>query len=213
MIVEAFESVDLPAPDATEAEGGGPSELERKVGYWTNRLVERVPFEDLRAAFDLACDNHADPRRPVNPVDVKLAYGELLAKREREKRAAIEREAFADSDRACSYCGPEKMATVYFPATGAEIVAPCRECRPAAFSTFMAQYHERHAPEVGVAQVIKAGRKLLGEQLKCDNPVCGREVNTYMTTHKVGGPCRNLLNRYTSDEGEPEICRGALRKV
>lgn len=210
LILESCEIVDLPLPDSTPGGPGLPSEMDRKVGYWTNLLFSIVPFGDLRSAFDLAVANHADPRRPVNPIDVKLKYGELLAGRERQKRAAVEREALEDSEgRECDFCGPERMASIYFPATGGEIVAPCRECRPAAFSTFMAQYHERHpAPEASVSQVMKAGHALIGQSLKCDNPECGREVDTYMTTHKAGGPCRDLLNRY---EGEPKICDGTLK--
>lgn len=211
LILEAFELVDMPLPDSERPAPDMPSEMERKIGYWTKDLMGKIPYEDLHPAFEVARDKHADPRRPINPVDVKLAYSELLGHRDRRKRAAVEREALDDSEgRPCSFCGPERVAAIFFPATGDEIVAPCRECRPAAFSTFMEQYHERHpAPEATVGQVLSAGRKLLGVQLKCDNPACGREVNTYMTTHKAGGRCGALLNRY---EGEPGICPGTLKE-
>jgi hypothetical protein len=216
LILEAFELVDMPLPDSTPAGPGLPSEMERKIAYWTNALIEKVPFDDLHPAFCLARDGHTDPRRPINPIDVKLHHGELLAKRDRDKRAAVERESLDDQDgERCTFCGPERLAEIFFPATGKEILAPCRECRPAAFSTCMEQYHERHAQgEVSpVGQVLKAGRKLLGQDLKCDSPECGRAVNTYGTTFTEGGPCRNLLNRYTSDEGEPKLCGGVLRSV
>lgn len=58
-----------------------------------------------------------------------------------------------------------------------------------------------------------APKRPKGDTLKCDDPKCGREVDTYFLHFEPGDTCGGLLNRYTSDEGEPELCKGMFKKL
>lgn len=219
LIVEAFELVDLPLPDTAEPEQGMPSEFDRKLAYWTNALVSVVPLEALRASFDLATNRHTDPRRPVNPIEVKEAYPDVTAARARSERAQ-ESESFLGP---CEHCGvgvredaTERVAEKWIPPKGVGVMLPCAVCRPKQCAEAWRQYCERNpqtVPSGPIAEVVQAGKKL-GEDLACSS--CGQVINTYLSRKRAGDKCGRLLNASTSDvgdEGEVDLCDGILGKV
>jgi hypothetical protein len=205
-------------PESQRERADVPSEMEQKVAVWADTLMRTIPREDLRAAYDFALDHH-DEGRVMNALDLRRAYPAFVSERRRAE------EKGADSKlNACAHCGvgivegaTERMAGVWIPTRGEDVMFPCAVCRPKAFREAWKQWHERNqvdAPVGTLASVVVAGKKLLGDTLRCD--ACGREINTYTSRKVAGATCGGLLDSHLNegDDGKgPSLCEGKFEKA
>jgi hypothetical protein len=185
------------------------------------RINARVPTRLLPTMYVKSMELRDKSGAPVywDARAISLAYDEYLT--EREGRQDDEKEP---SDLGpCEHCGfgvredvTERTSEKWIPSADKGVTLPCAVCRPRACAEAWRQYCERNPQTVPanlIAEVVQAGKQLLGEDLVCGS--CRRKVNTYLSRKRAGDKCGELLNRFSSDAGDdddPELCDGALEK-